>query len=1168
MAYEGYLELGGTEIINAARTEAYVGSLMPTFGLKGCQDCAGLVEALGAVNVLGDEQRQGLLGVVNHNLANEARPRVANAAFSDWSWTTAAGATATGAIADTASSVQGLLGVFRVTGTASTSGQWGTVEYDENSLKFWTLDVGTNGSATRMWMSVAVQSAVATGVRLVARFYDEDSNLLYTSETVTYSGSMLDWRRLGVEVTDNVLRDANQVILSITPTSGPSAAGTIQFSNILIQANTAPGGTEMWKEYADWEMADTLAYDYVGAGLDVYSQRTILRHYDTDRQVLEQREYQTPLQDGAPWVDPTDPDSVNFWGFYPLEWSGVDDGTREVPVTELIGDGAVAGRSRAASRDMRFEGMLLGKDERALASGLAWLNRALDATRCDGPGVPCKGESMKFFSSCPPACGYDPCMDNPISFDFADGSDVEAWQAWVPSPTGNVYYDSFGGNCDMPGLRMSGLRDGREYTFSRKVGGFVPGEWYTARFNLTDGGDLTTAAIAEGPSVTVPSGAFWGICDTRSIFTMSWRATSDVQTMQVKIRVTDNDPQWSDPNGTASVLLNSLEVVRVVAPTVIYSTTFPDNGSLLNGWEVRPNTTNISSSVQRLWTGAGAAVRFTAQAAGATVPAGDLVYRWFRNLVPGQTYRVTLSTTLGSLNQAVPSLSWGLSGDTEPVVWDNSSSVPTATTVMEFVATQTSHLITLYLDSPITLAAQWDSLYIELLFASLERVPDDDERLPHPNPGRRYERNLHRVVAIQGPRVEEHYSKECGAMMRVSFGLNAGVPFLYGATQEVGSAFGGSSSLVPDITCVNGGQVRTNLVPNPSVETNSTGWSSSGVGTFTRVTGGACGSWQMRRSVPPNNKDTEVVITVASAIPITGGYPYTFSISLLRAMTLNPNKEFPGSLEIVWNTGEVSSAPFYRPPVAITTNEPGAAVRSVTGFAPDGATSATLRVRYKPEVTVAWGLNLDCALFELGTTSLVYFDGSSIDASWNGTPNASSSTLVPSQYDFLMDPDCPPMPEPPQPPQIPEDCWEAIGSWQRYAIQVPKIMVPVNSSALPIVHLSAGDVASRQLRMRWYPDPDILGAGGLEECAYEAEITVSYMPAFTDMVIDSITHEATATQTDYGERSANHLLYGPNNGPVQWPELRCGIPYVFTLDVSTDDDVGELDVFLDLGVRV
>jgi hypothetical protein len=1169
VAYEGYLELGGTEIINAARTEAYVGSLMPSFGLKGCQDCTGLAEALGAVNVLGDEQRQGLIGPVNHNLANAPRP-MPDDLFPEWEWIVTPGAVVTDEIVDDPSSVQNLPGVLRVSGTPSAPLQsWGYVKYTEHSLMGWVQDVATGGAATLMWLSMAVKGP-ASGVSVIAQFYDTDDNLILTTPARTFTGPFPTWTRVGVHASSTALRDANTAVLTVQALANSSDPGVLEFSNMLIQANTAPGGTQHWQEYVDHGMADSLQFEYLGVGLDFLSQRTLLREWDVARQVIEQREYQSPLQDNAPWVDPSDPDSLNFWGIYPLSWSGVDDGTRETPVTELIGDGAVSGRSRAASRDMRFEGVLLGKDERALASGLAWLNRALDSTRCEGAGQPCRGESMRFFSACPPACGYDPCMDTPLSFDFADGEgqDTEDIGNWTPSPAGMVGYDATGSTpCNLAGLRFTGYVDGREYTFSRKVGGFVPGEWYTARFNIVSGAGVTSAAIAEGPSVSLPASAFWNVCDTRSMFTMSWRATSDVQTLQVKFYVDDVDPTLQDPQGSTYVSLTALDVQRVAAPTVVYSTTFPDNGSLLNGWNLRPSTSDVSSSVQRLWGGAGAAIRFTAQTAGQDVGSGILVGRSIRNMELGQRYRATISLSLGSSGLPDPDLAWSAPNlAIEPVVWDHSSGVGTATTVIEFTAEYSTQDFGLALMSDYNLPSAYDSLYIEMQFVSLERIPSEGERLPHPNPGRRYERNMYRVTAIQGPRVEETYSKECGAMMRVTFGLNAGVPFVYGLTQEVGSAFGGSSSLVPALSCVDGGQVRTNLIPNPSVEVDLTGWGSSGAGTLTRTAGGFCGSWRATRSVPSGNKGTVAIATPASGIPITGGYPYTFSIALLRSTAFPEGTDTPGALEIEWDTGEVVSQPFGR--LAASVPPSGVPRYSVTGFAPEGATQATVRVRYAPDISSPWGFIADCAMFELGTTPLPYFDGSFPDAEWTGPANGSPSILTPVEEDFLQDPSCPPLPEPPAPPTIPEDCFEVVGSWQRYAISVPSIMVPVNSSALPIVRISTGDVAARQLRMRWYPNPDGDSVGSLVECSYEAEITVSYMPPFSEMVVDTITKEATASRVGLTDRNANHLLYGPDNGPVEWPELRCGIPYIFTLDVSTDDDVGELDVFLDLGLRV
>lgn len=47
MPFDGYLEVGGREIVNSARTFHYVSTLAPAFGLRACQDCDDLGEALG-----------------------------------------------------------------------------------------------------------------------------------------------------------------------------------------------------------------------------------------------------------------------------------------------------------------------------------------------------------------------------------------------------------------------------------------------------------------------------------------------------------------------------------------------------------------------------------------------------------------------------------------------------------------------------------------------------------------------------------------------------------------------------------------------------------------------------------------------------------------------------------------------------------------------------------------------------------------------------------------------------------------------------------------------------------------------------------------------------------------------------------------------------------------
>src|SRR5215471_2284764 len=101
--------------------------------------------------------------------------------------------------------------------------------------------------------------------------------------------------------------------------------------------------------------------------------------------VLSEAHYRSPLQDGdAPWVDPDDHDTYNFYGIYPLGIEGIDDSTRTSVITENIGDGGNAGRVRHGTRQMVFNCLLLGQDDAAVNAGMAWLRSALLTSGCEG----------------------------------------------------------------------------------------------------------------------------------------------------------------------------------------------------------------------------------------------------------------------------------------------------------------------------------------------------------------------------------------------------------------------------------------------------------------------------------------------------------------------------------------------------------------------------------------------------------------------------------------------------------------------------------------------------------------------------------------------------------------------------------------------------------------
>lgn len=114
------------------------------------------------------------------------------------------------------------------------------------------------------------------------------------------------------------------------------------------------------------------------------------------------REYATPLMDGAPWVDPDVPESLDFYGFYPLDVTGLENSTRTSTVVESVSDGGIPGRLRHATKSVVFNGLLLAGNDAAADYGMQWLKKALDLGPC-GPtsASACNGADLCYLSSSP-----------------------------------------------------------------------------------------------------------------------------------------------------------------------------------------------------------------------------------------------------------------------------------------------------------------------------------------------------------------------------------------------------------------------------------------------------------------------------------------------------------------------------------------------------------------------------------------------------------------------------------------------------------------------------------------------------------------------------------------------------------------------------------------------
>ena len=69
---------------------------------------------------------------------------------------------------------------------------------------------------------------------------------------------------------------------------------------------------------------------------------------------------------------------------------------------------------------------------------------------------------------------------------------------------------------------------------------------------------------------------------------------------------------------------------------------------------------------------------------------------------------------------------------------------------------------------------------------------------------------------------------------------------------------------------------------------------------------------------------------------------------------------------------------------------------------------------------------------------------------------------------------------------------------------------------------------------------------------WEAELILTYIPPNTIMTLDSVTQRVRAEVNGAASITANQLLYGTDGVPATWPELRCGVAHVLTLDVPLE----------------
>jgi len=122
-------------------------------------------------------------------------------------------------------------------------------------------------------------------------------------------------------------------------------------------------------------------------------------------------QYDSPMQDDAPWTDPDVLDSYDFYGAYPLSVQGVEDSTTTGDVIESTLDGGIVGSVRRSTRTMVFQVVLVGGSECATEYGMRWLKSALSPGPCASKDAArCEGLDLCYFS-CEPCIDWNNCDD-------------------------------------------------------------------------------------------------------------------------------------------------------------------------------------------------------------------------------------------------------------------------------------------------------------------------------------------------------------------------------------------------------------------------------------------------------------------------------------------------------------------------------------------------------------------------------------------------------------------------------------------------------------------------------------------------------------------------------------------------------------------------------------
>lgn len=169
----------------------------------------------------------------------------------------------------------------------------------------------------------------------------------------------------------------------------------------------------------------------------------------------------------------------------------------------------------------------------------------------------------------------------------------------------------------------------------------------------------------------------------------------------------------------------------------------------------------------------------------------------------------------------------------------------------------------------------------------------------------------------------------------------------------------------------------------------------------------------------------------------------------------------------------------------------------------------------------------------------------------------------------LVDPYAPVLPEMPRLPVARNACVTRLRSaWG--AATAPPGLVPRWLDSVPVVTVTPGSVDMRRLTVRFYANPlltEVTDPDQLSQCDALTEITVSYLPRDTTLVIDGRAQEAYVVCPGGGRQDADAVLFGPDGGPFDWPRLVCGAALTVVALVDAEHYAAAATVRVELAAR-